>query len=159
MDIVLVIIAFVLLLTGLLGAIIPGIPGPPLGYGGLLVLQLSGHGGFSTAFLVIWAVIAAAVTVLDYILPSIMTKRFGGSRSAAIGTILGLIVGMFFFPPMGLILGPFLGAFLGEIINNCRDGVKALKVAFGAFIAFIVGTGAKLIVGVIMLFYAVRALV
>jgi len=158
MDIVLVVFAFALLVTGLLGAIVPVIPGPPLSYAGLLVLQWSGHAGFSTSFLLVWAGIAAAVTVMDYILPSFMTKRFGGSRFAAIGSFLGLLAGMIFFAPLGLVLGPFLGAFLGELIHNSRNGAKALKVAFGAFVAFIAGSGAKLVVSGIMLFHAARAL-
>ena len=158
MDIVLVVLAFALLVTGLLGAIIPVIPGPPLSYAGLLVLQWSGHADFSVAFLVIWAGIAAAVTVMDYILPSFITKRFGGSRLAALGSFLGLLVGMIFFAPFGLILGPFLGAFIGELIHSSSNGAKALKVAFGSFIAFIAGSGAKLVVSGIMLFHAARAL-
>ncbi|MCL2381580.1 MAG: DUF456 domain-containing protein [Treponema sp.] len=158
MDIVLVILAFVLLAAGLLGAVVPVLPGPPLGYAGLLVLQWSGHGGFSAAFLLVWAGIAAAVTVMDYVLPSFMTRRFGGSRAASIGSFLGLLAGMFLFPPAGLILGSFLGALAGELIHNSGNGAKALKVALGAFIAFLAGSGAKLVVGGVMLFYAVRAL-
>ncbi|MCL2373617.1 MAG: DUF456 domain-containing protein [Treponema sp.] len=158
MDILLVVIAFALLAVGLLGAIIPMLPGPPLSYAGLLALQFSGHGGFSVVFLLVWAGITAAVTVIDYILPIVMTKRFGGSRAASVGSLLGLLAGIFFFPPLGLVLGPFLGALIGELIYNRGNGAKALKVALGAFAAFIAGTGAKLIVSGIMLFYAVGAM-
>jgi uncharacterized protein YqgC (DUF456 family) len=140
------------------GAVVPVLPGPPLSYIGLLLLQWSGYAGFSAAFLWIWAGITAVVTVMDYILPSFMTKRFGGSRAASIGSVLGLLAGIFLFPPFGMIVGPFLGAFAGELIHNSSDGAKAFKVALGAFFAFIVGTGAKLIVSAIMLFYAVRAM-
>jgi len=92
-----------------------------------------------------------------------MTKRFGGSGMAVIGSVVGLVAGIFLFPPIGLLIGPFLGALTGELINNnlannAKGGhLKALKVAFGAFLAFIVGTGAKLIVGSLMIYYAVRA--
>jgi hypothetical protein len=95
---------------------------------------------------------------MDYFLPSLLTKHFGGSRSATIGSFLGLLVGIFFFPPFGLILGSFLGAFIGELINNNANGLKAFNVALGAFVAFIVGTGAKLVVSSMMLFYAIRAI-
>jgi len=93
-----------------------------------------------------------------------------------IGSVLGLIAGMLFFAPTGLIIGPFLGALAGELINNrvtrrkeinsteldagggdSAGNAKALKVAFGAFLAFILGTGAKLIIGALMIYYAVRA--
>jgi uncharacterized protein YqgC (DUF456 family) len=158
MEIVLVIAAFLFLLTGLLGAVIPILPGPPISFLGLLLLQWSGYGNFSTTFLVVWAVITIVVTIGDNLLPAFMTQKFGGSRSAAIGSLVGLLVGMFFFPPLGLIIGSFLGALAGELIHNRSDNNKALKVAFGAFLAFIFSTGAKMIISSVMLYYAVKAM-
>jgi uncharacterized protein YqgC (DUF456 family) len=182
MEIFLAILAFLFLLTGLLGSVVPVIPGPSLGYVGLLLLQWSGYGGFSAAFLWVWAGITVAVTVTDYILPAIMKKKFGGSRWAVVGSVLGLIIGIFFFPPLGMIVGPFLGALAGELIYsrfpakrnetevttgseaddakaNRDSTAKALKAALGAFLAFIFGTGAKLIAGSLMIFYAVKAVI
>jgi len=123
----------------------------------LLLMQWSGYGGYSPVFLWIWAGITVLVTVMDYILPSMMAKRFGGSRAASIGSFLGLLAGIFIFPPWGMIVCPFLGAFTGELIQNRNTG-KALTVAVGAFLAFIVGTGAKLIASGVMIYYAVKAL-
>jgi hypothetical protein len=157
METLLVILAFLLLAGGILGAIIPVLPGPPLSYVGLLLLQWSGYGSFSFAFLLLWAFIAAGVTIMDYFLPALLAKQFGGSRAAVIGSFLGLLAGIFFFPPWGLVFGSFFGAFIGELIHNSVNGLKALRVALGAFIAFIVGSGAKLLVGFLMLFYAIRA--
>jgi len=157
MEIVLIVLAFVLLVAGILGAFLPMLPGPPLSFIGLLLMKWSGYGGFSSTFLWVWAGITVAVTIMDYFLPSLMAKRFGGSRAAAIGSFLGLLVGIFLFPPWGMIIGPFLGAFVGELVHNRTNGEKALKVAFGAFLAFIVGTGAKLIASSVMLFYAIKA--
>ena len=173
MEIVLAVAAFLFLLVGLLGSVVPALPGPPLSYAGLLLLQWSGYGGFNSAFLWLWAGITIAVSVMDNFLPAWMTKRFGGSRMAVIGSVLGLLAGMFFFAPLGLIIGPFLGALAGELINikvkeinstaldatdgNSAGAVKALKAALGAFLAFIVGTGAKLIIGALMIYYAVKA--
>ena len=158
MEILLIILAFILLILGLIGAVVPGLPGPPLSFLGLLVMQWSGHGGFSLVFLWVWAGIALIITVMDYILPFIMTKRFGGSRAASIGSLIGLIAGIFIFPPWGIIIGPFLGAFTGELIVNQSEEDKALKVAFGAFLAFVVGSGTKLIASSLMLFFAIKAL-
>jgi len=158
MEIVLVILAFLLLIAGLLGAVLPVLPGPPLSFIGLLLLQWSGHPSFTPAFLWLWAGITVIVTIMDYFLPTLMTKQFGGSRAASIGSILGLLAGIFLFPPLGMVLGPFLGAFAGELIHNSVDGAKAFKVALGAFLAFIVGSGAKLIVSSIMLYYGAKAM-
>ena len=164
MEIVLIVFAFIFLLLGFLGTFIPGLPGPPLSYIGLLFLQWSGRGEFTIVFLIVWAAVTIAVTIADYILPSVMTKRFGGSKAASIGSLLGLIAGIFVFPPWGLLAGPFLGAFAGELIHSRNKGgapgkktEHALKVAFGAFISFFIGTGIKLITCSVMLFYAVKA--
>ena len=175
MEIILAVAAFLLLLAGIVGSVVPAVPGPPLGYVGLLLLQWSGYGGFSTIFLWVWAGITIAVTVADNLLPALMTKRFGGSRMAVIGSVLGLITGTLFFAPIGLLIGPFVGALAGELINShvkhkeinstelaaadgkSADSGKALKAALGAFLAFIVGTGAKLIIGSMMIYYAFKA--
>ena len=158
MELLLVILAFALLVAGVLGAVLPILPGPPLCFIGLLVLQWSGFAGFSPAFLWGWAGIAAAVTVMDFFLPSLMAKWFGGSRAAAVGSFVGLLVGIFFFAPWGMLFGSFFGAFFGELYHNRANGIRAFKVALGAFLAFIVGSGAKLIAGSMMLFYAVKSL-
>lgn len=157
MDVVLAILACLCLLVGLIGCVVPALPGPPISYVGLLLLQWSGYGGFSTQFLVIFAVVVVVVTVLDFYLPAWMTKRYGGSRAAQVGSILGLVVGMLVIPPVGIILGPFLGALVGELIHDRTDTAAAFKAAFGSFMAFMLGTGLKLIVCGLMIFYGVRA--
>jgi uncharacterized protein YqgC (DUF456 family) len=177
MGIALVIFAFLFLLIGLLGSIVPVLPGTPLSYVGLLFLQWSGHGNFSTSFLWLWAAITVIVTIMDSFLPALLTKKFGGSRLAVIGSTLGAVVGVIFFAPIGLIVGPFLGALMGELLNNqlqikrnkandestditpthSARNSNALKVALGAFLAFIVGTGAKLITCLLMIYYAIKA--
>jgi len=157
-EIIVTILAFLCLIVGLIGSVVPVLPGPPLSYVGLLLLQWSGYGGFSSGFLWLWAAITVVVSIIDYFLPVLMTQQFGGSRSATIGSILGLIVGLFFIPPIGMIIGPFLGALAGEIIHNRTDSAKAFRVALGAFLAFIFGTGLKLIVTAIMMFYAIKAM-
>ena len=159
MEIVLLILGFILLGVGLIGSVLPIIPGPPLSYIGLLLIKFSGYGDFSTIFLIIWAVIIVTITVLDYILPSLLTKKFGGSRFASVGAFLGLIIGIFYYPPWGMIIGTFIGALVGEVIHNRGDGFKALKAALGASLAFFVGTGAKLIITAIMLFYAIKLVI
>jgi uncharacterized protein YqgC (DUF456 family) len=158
MGIVLIIFAFVLLIAGIVGAVVPMLPGPPLSFIGLLFVQWSGYGGFTPAFLWSWAGITVLITVMDYILPSLLARRFGGSRTAAIGSFVGLVAGIFLFPPWGIIAGSFLGAFTGELIHNRANKAQALKAALGAFLAFIAGSGVKLIASSIMLYYAVKAI-
>lgn len=156
MDILLVILAFVALLIGLLGCVVPILPGPPVSYVGLLLMRWSGYADFSTDFLIWMAVATVAVTVVDFFLPVWMTKRFGGSKKATLGAGLGLVVGIFVFPPLGMLLFPFLGALAGELINNSEDSAKAFKVAFASFAAFMLGTGLKLTLCGAMIFYCVK---
>ena len=89
--------------------------------------------------------ITVAVSVADYFLPAWMTRRFGGSRSGAIGATVGVFAGFFFFPPVGIILGPFFGAVLGRAAQRPpRRGARRFWSAYGSFLSFVVGTGIKL---------------
>ena len=158
MDIVLIIIGILLILIGIIGSIIPGIPGPPVAYFGLLIQIFKSENPFTTKFLIIWALITLFVSLLDYIVPAIGAKRFGGSKRGVWGSIIGLFVGIFFFPPIGLIIGPFLGAFLGELTGG-KETQAALKAGFGSFIGFLAGTSLKLVVTGVMAYYFFKSIV
>lgn len=144
MDIALAIAAFLLSLLGILGCIVPGLPGPILSYAGLLCAYFTSYSDLSAASVWIWLAVTVAVSVADYFLPAWMTRRFGGSRAGAIGATIGVFAGFFLFPPLGIILGPFFGAVLGELLHDKSDPGKALVVGFGSFVSFAVGTGIKL---------------
>ena len=89
--------------------------------------------------------ITAAVTALDYVVPIYGTKKFGGTKRGVWGSTIGLLVGLFFFPPFGIIIGPFVGAFLGEMSTGKTTNKAALRSAFGSFVGFLAGTLLKLI--------------
>jgi len=145
-------------LTGILGCIIPGLPGPPLNFFALLLLQFSSIKPFTAKFLWLWALITIIVTILDYVIPAIGTRRYGASRWGVIGSFAGLVIGIFVFPPWGLILGPFAGAIAGELLAG-KSSDAALKAGIGSFLGFIFGTVLKLCISGIMGFYFFRALV
>lgn len=157
MELVWIIIGSILMLVGLIGCLLPILPGPPLSYLGLLCLQLIDPTPFSLRFMLIWLVITIVVTVLDYIVPAYGTKRYGGSKYGVWGTIIGLIAGIFFFPPFGIIIGPIVGALLGEYLAGKKSD-QAMRAAFGSFIGFLLGTFIKLVASSFMTFYFVRAL-
>ena len=146
------------MLAGLLGTVLPVIPGPPLSFAGLLVLHFSEWTEYSVEFLVVMAVLAAVVSVLDYVVPVWGTKKLGGSDAGIRGSTIGLIAGIFVFPPLGLILGPILGAFVAELLRDRNDLGKALKSGFGSLLGFLMGTGIKLFACVLMAYYFVIAL-
>ncbi|MDO4758265.1 MAG: DUF456 domain-containing protein [Rikenellaceae bacterium] len=146
MDIALAVIAFFLSLVGVLGCIVPILPGILLNYIALVCLYFTSYAEVDTTSLVIWLVVVLLVSLADYVLPAYMTRKFGGSKAGAWGATIGVFAGLFLFPPFGIILGPFFGAVLGEMSRTKSDSSQALKSGFGSFLAFIVGTGIKLIV-------------
>ena len=159
MDILLAILSGILIVFGLVGSIVPVLPGPPLSWVGILIIHLTKYENFSTTFLWVTAVIMVVITILDYYVPIWGTKKFGGTRKGVIGSTLGLLVGLFVFPPFGIIIGPFVGAFIGEMMANRDDTRKALKSATGSFLGFVLGTGMKLAFGGVMFFYYISALI
>ncbi len=158
MDYVLIGFGIILMFIGIIGCVLPFLPGPPLNYIGLLLLHFTGRYHFATDFLVIWAIITAVVYGLDLIIPVWGTKKFGGSKFGIWGSVFGLLAGFLFFPPFGIIIGPFVGAVIGELIAG-KDSGAALKSGFGSFVGFITGTVLKLVVSGMMTWYFVKELI
>ncbi|MDH7448002.1 DUF456 domain-containing protein [Aquimarina sp. 2201CG14-23] len=148
MDIALVIIGFILCLVGIVGSFLPVLPGPMTSWIGLLILHFTKVIPQNWTFLGVTLGIAVFVWILDYIVPAWGTKRFGGTKYGMIGSSVGLILGLLFLGPFGIIIGPFAGAFIGELIKDSNDASKALKAAFGSFLGFLAGTFVKFIVSI-----------
>lgn len=138
------------LIIGLIGCVAPIIPGPPIGYAGIILLQCTEKHPFSTAFMIVMALAVVAVTVLDYIIPALGTKKFGGSKYGSWGCLIGTFAGFFILPPWGIILMPFIGAFIGEILYGSVSD-QALKAAFGSLLGFLGGVLCKSIVCIAMI--------
>jgi len=152
MDFFILGIGILLIIVGLIGCILPIIPGPPLSFLGLIMLQLTRFGDFESSFLILMGFIAIIVTVLDYIVPVLGTKKFGGSKAGVWGSTIGLIIGLFFFPPIGIIIGPLLGAIIAELIKDA-DFHKSIKSGLGSLLGFLLGTGLKIISSGVMTYY------
>lgn len=138
------ILAGLLLLVGLIGTVLPVLPGPPIAWAGLLAAHFSSYSQIEIWILIATGIAAVFVTVIDNIFPSVMTKKAGGSKAATLGCTIGLIVS-FFLGPIFILIAPFAGAFIGEMIHDSSDAKRALKAAFGAFKGFLLGTGLKII--------------
>ena len=149
MAIALSILAGLLLLIGFVGCVVPVLPGPIIGYCGLLVL-IPTEKCPSTLLLVTMGLVVAAVTIADYVVPAIGAKKFDCSRWGTVGCFVGTIVGLFFVP-VGILVGPFLGAFLGELIAMKPIGA-ALKGGLGAFLGFLSGVFLKILACIAMIF-------
>ena len=157
-GIILITLGGICLIIGLLGCIVPMIPGPPISYAGLLLLHITDKVQFSTSQLVIWLLLVVVVQVLDYFTPIIGSKYSGGTKWGSWGCLIGSIVGIVFFSPWGIIIGPFGGAFIGELLGD-RSAREALKSGMGALIGFLVGTVFKVVVCGYFVWCFVKALV
>lgn len=142
MSTILIVLAFLLVLGGLAGCILPMLPGPPLAYAGLLLAHFTDNIEFSWGQLLSWLVLVIILQVLDYITPMLGSKYSGGSEHGNRGCIAGTILGLFFMP-WGIVAGPFLGAVAGEMLGG-RDFPQALKAGFGTFLGVIFGVLLKL---------------
>jgi len=150
-EILLIILGFCFLVVGLVGCVLPAIPGPPLSFAALLLIHVTRFSDFSNNFLVIAGIVVIAVTVIDYIIPVWGTKKWGGSRAGVIGSVIGLLGGLF-FPPWGIIAGPFAGAVVGELVSG-RNAKDAIRSGFGSFVGFIFGTVMKLTVCLVFTYH------
>ena len=143
-------IAALFMVLGLIGSFLPVLPGPPTSWVGLLIFHLTDAVPMNWTFLIVTLVIAIIVWLLDYIIPPMGTKRFGGSKAGMIGTTVGLLFAIFFpiFGIFGIVIWPFVGAFIGEMLNN-SNSKTAVKAAFGSFLGFLTSTFIKFIVAII----------
>lgn len=149
MDYVLIILGILAILAGFIGAILPVLPGPPLSYLGLLLLHFTSRYQFSTKFLILWGLVTAGAFLLDYVIPALGTKKFGGTKRGIWGSVIGLLAGMVFFPPFGIVIGPFVGAVLGELSGG-KQTREALRSGLGSFFGLLIGTILKLMVSGLM---------
>lgn len=156
METAIIILAIAAGVIGIAGSILPGLPGTPFSWLGMLLLYIWGTGTngagepMSLNTLLIWAVVVVIVSVIDYVVPMYFTKLTGGSKYAERGAMIGLVAGII-LTPIGMILGSFLGAFIAEISWGKKTTEEALKAAVGSFLGFITGTGIKTITSCLIL--------
>ena len=143
MDTLLSVLAVLFGVVGCGGCIVPVLPGVALAYAGYLCLYFCSYADISLAWLIVFGVLTLLVSILDYILPSYMTKKFGGSKAGERGAMAGVIAGMF-FGPVGIIVAPFVGAVVAELLHDSSDRNRALRSGLGSFLSFFIGTGMKL---------------
>ncbi len=156
MDVFLAILGTICIIIGVLGSLLPILPGPPISYAGVLLLHFTQYAQYSTRFLILFAVLTAVVAVLDYVIPIWGTRKFGGSKYGTWGATIGVVVGIF-MGPVGMIVGPFIGAVVGEMIYGKKSN-EAFRAGLGSFIGFITGTLMKIVLSVILAFHFFKAL-
>ena len=154
-ETVLIILGFLIAVVGLMGCIVPAIPGPPLNFLSLLILELVIDDAFPVEFYFLWGGITIAVTALDYVLPIMGAKVYKASSLGIWGSVIGMLIGILFFPPFGMIIGLFIGAVIGELIAG-KDNREALKIGSVTFFASLLMIFIKLAASVVMTFYFIE---
>ena len=156
---IVVIIGVILTILGLIGCIIPGLPGPTFSFIAILILALVQ--GFveplTSNMIIIMVFITVIVTVLDYIVPAAGAKKYGASKWGIWGSIGGMILGIVFFAPIGIIVGAFLGAVAVEMLTG-KDSKDALRAGWGVFMGTLFGTILKLAASFYMTYLFINAL-
>ena len=156
MNVVLIIIGLILAITGMVGCILPIIPGPILSFCALMLLSwIKNWQIFSQTFLVVMGVLTALLIVLDYVAPALGAKKYGASRRGLWGSAIGMIIGIFFIPPWGMIVGAFIGALVGELSSG-KSSRKAFRAGWGILLGNVLGIGLKLAFTAVVLFYYIK---
>ena len=151
MDIFLVILGFVFACLGIIGSFLPVLPGPITSWVGLLFLHLTKAVPQNWTFLGITLAISVIIFFLDYFIPAMGTKRFGGTKYGVYGTTIGLIIGLLSPIPFGILIGAFVGALVGELIYDSKDTNRAIKASFGAFLGFLASATIKFSISTVFL--------
>jgi uncharacterized protein YqgC (DUF456 family) len=149
LDAALYALAVALIVTGLIGAVLPNLPGVPMIFGGIwLAAAVDDYHHLSTTWLIVLGVMAAFGIAMDFIAASLGAKRVGASSQAVWGASIGTVVGLFFGLP-GLILGPFVGALMGELFSS-RSVLRSAHVGLGTWLGLLFGALVKLVLSIIM---------
>lgn len=145
------IISVLLLITGMIGTVLPILPGLILSLAGLLLYKFGADNNISIVWVWIFCILTLISVILNYVIPAKTNKKYGGTRWGSIGSFVGTIVGFFFIPiPFGFLIGMLLGVFVGELLHDNTDRKKALNSTKGALIGFFFSTGFNLTIALSM---------
>lgn len=153
MKTIALIITIIMFIIGIIGTILPALPGVVLIFGGMLVYGfMTGFAGLRVWFFLMQVAVMAVIFVVDFLASAVSTKKYGGSRQAALGAALGTILGLIVLGPLGIIIGPFAGSVAAEILLG-KEIKQAIRVGFGSLVGVMGGTIFKLAAEAVMIIY------
>ncbi len=147
MDIFLIILGAILSFIGIVGCIIPGLPGPPFNFLAMLCL-LKIDDSISSAFIIFWLIVTILVTILDYFIPVLFAKKYGATKLGIVFGICAMLIGMF-FSPVGMIAGLIIGSIVGDVVAG-KDINGAIRSGLGGAVGTLLTIGLKIFVSVWM---------
>jgi uncharacterized protein YqgC (DUF456 family) len=151
MDGLLLVLGFICMLVGILGSLLPVLPGPAIRWLGILLLYCTKAVPMNYWVIGSTLLITVILVILDYIIPAGGTKRSGGSIYGIWGTNIGLVFGLLAPIPFGFLIRPFLGALIGELVFDPNNHNRAFKAATGSLVGFLASTFIQFLVCVLFL--------
>ena len=159
MEYLIFLLAVICVIVGIVGDVVPGLPGVPISYAAMLLLHFFTGITYSNETLIIYGVLCAVITIVDYFVPIWGTKKFGGTKAGVRGSTIGLLVGVVVLPILGIVIGPFgligilagpfVGAYIGEKMSGVDDSL-AWRSAIGSFVGFVAGTLLKVVYSIVV---------
>ncbi|MGD9578756.1 MAG: DUF456 domain-containing protein [Syntrophorhabdus sp.] len=146
-----IIITVLIMITGFLGTLLPVLPGLPLVYAGYIFYGLvTGWKDYGLGTMITWGLVVAGISFLDFYAGSIGAKKYGASKWAVWGSILGAFAGLFVAGFLGLILGPLVGALVGELIAG-KSWREAFQSGWGTILGLVAGHLVKVALAIAMI--------
>lgn len=158
MDLALIIIAFILILVGFAGSILPALPGPPLAFVGLVLTYFTSYQPIGGYWLIAYAVMVAIIAMGDFWIPSVASKITNGSSNGIRGANIGMVLCLFLPIPFSVFVGALLGSIVGELISG-KTFPQAIIAAFGVFLGLIGSILMQCLLCIMMLFHLILALI
>jgi uncharacterized protein YqgC (DUF456 family) len=149
-TVIFAIICAILLLVGLVGVVMPYLPGIPIAWLGLFIYAIgTDWERISVTTIVVFAALTVLALLMDYIAPLLGAKKYKASKWGMIGASVGLFLGIIIFQMWGIIVGPLLGALIGELLSGKPAG-EAFKVSLGTLVGFLFGSLMKIVLILVM---------
>ena len=168
MEYLIFLLAVICVVVGIVGDVVPGLPGVPISYAAMLLLHFFTGITYSNETLIIYGVLCAVITIVDYFVPIWGTKKFGGTKAGVRGSTIGLVVGVVVLPILGIVIGPFgligilagpfVGAYIGEKMSGVDDSF-AWRSAIGSFVGFVAGTLLKVVYSIVVAVVVVKDII
>jgi uncharacterized protein len=150
MEVLAFIIFLVSYLVAIAGIILPALPGVPIAAGGAVIAAwITGFVTLGPWPLLLVVALALLSVILDYLAGIMGAKRYGASRAGVWGSVIGGLIGLFFFPPLGFLFGALIGAVAFELLN-ARTFPDALRAGFGVFVGTLGGILARVVILITM---------
>jgi uncharacterized protein YqgC (DUF456 family) len=153
MNLLALALTIIIFIIGLIGTVLPALPGPILIFGGILVYGfLTDFTKLNSEFFILQAIVLVIIVASDYVASAIGTRLSGGSRQAAIGATIGTIFALLFLGPLGIVIGPFVGACTVELLRGLKFA-QAMNVGLGTLVGTLGGVLFKLCAEITMIIY------